>query len=386
MFLANLCESSIRRPSLSKIPRLAAAVLGCLLIALVLAPPVMAGKGKPGGGGKPSDPPTPPEDPAARFWHSLVNVTDGTLATGRLYMFGGNGGSEADYGVYSDFWSYNVADGWTLLPSGGRSSPGKRAHAGLACSNDDCLLAFGVYLGALDDAWLYNVADRIWSKVSCRRGATCPSARALANLAYDERAVAYVLFGGITDNTSLNDTWVLFDRRWTKMAPSNVPAARDWAAMTYVSSVPGGLTVDQVVMHGGFQRVAGKPAMLGDMYRWNGSDWVAITNTSHAAPALYSHSMVQRFSAKGELTLIVVGGYRETNDTPNEDVWQFTFADENTGKWEKIGSLSDLACTSSVHYSASRMAIDHAANKLIFFGGVENPPYALTVTNLNVCD
>ena len=177
MFSLRRCESPIRRLTLLKIPRSVITVLVCLLIALVLAPPVMAGKGKPGGGGTPSDPPTLPTEPGARFWHSFVNVTDSALTNGRIYLFGGDGDSTTDLGIYSDFWSYSVADGWKLLPSGDRSSPGKRTHAGLACSNSDCLLAFGRLLGFLDDSWLYSAEYKTWSKVSCRRGATGPSAR-----------------------------------------------------------------------------------------------------------------------------------------------------------------------------------------------------------------
>ena len=174
------------------------------------------------------------------------------------------------------------------------------------------------------------------------------------------------------------------------MDPLVVPPARDRAAITYASRAPSGPVVDQIVMHGGQQwGQPGHPYMLADMYRWNGSDWVAITNSGPvAAPALHSHSMVQRRLATGKLTLIVVGGYVDTNDTANEDIWQFTFADENTGKWEKIGTLAGLGCTSGDHYPGSRMAIDHSPdqNKLVFFGGHKERYSGQAVSHLNLCD
>jgi hypothetical protein len=333
-------------------------------------------------GGPPPPPPTSTE-PAARFWHSFTDNGGNTSATSRLYVFGGSGGYENEWQPIADHWYYSVANGtWAPAPTNS-SAPGPRQHAGFSCGGGRCVLAGGVYLGALYETWVYTESTGIWSQVNCKRY-PCPSARYLPTMAYDSTRGSHLLFGGFSGNntqTNFGDTYTFSNatQRWTLQRPSSSPPARNWAAATFVAG-----PVNRIVLFGGLVSFT---EVLCDMWSWTGSNWEEIGQINeYEGPCLREHSM-----AWDGARLVVTGGdVSYDGDTPNEGVWTFEFTpDGRAGTWTYEGDwYSYFQCEGAgVQHPLARMAYDRPSGSMVFFGGGENLPEmgAVGYDDLSVC-
>jgi hypothetical protein len=149
-------------------------------------------------------------------------------------------------------------------------------------------------------------------------------------------------------------------------------APREWAAATFVPPV------GRVVLFGGFD---GRSVLFDDMYFWNGTVWTSVQQvvdgTMTAVPTLMNHSMVWDPIAK---RLIVTGGLKDVNDTPNIDTFYVTFTSQGGGwlaTWTRasgIGCQSTAGSSDSMIHPQARMAFDVPSGTQVFFGGVENLP------------
>ena len=172
-----------------------------------------------------------------------------------------------------------------------------------------------------------------------------------------------MLFGGESGGSGLDDTHLFGPAVWTSPDPASRPDPRSKAAAAFVPSHDG-IGLNRVVLFGG-QEV--DQAALCDMWSWNGNGWDEIS-VGFGGPCLHSHGMAWIQDTGGGVPgLLVVGGYVDTNDTANEDVWIFTFDDATSGSW----TTTSLACDGTPQPGA-RMALDVPSQKSVFFGGEAN--------------
>lgn len=153
---------------------------------------------------------------------------------GKPILFGGlDSGSE----YMDDFWRYEYSQNtWSIL--GRLSSPEPRIHHAMAYDNRDNLtLLFGGLNGIFEynDTWLYDSSKNIWSR---ERPENPPPARHDTALAYDDLNGVYVLFGGMSGTTQVNDTWTynVSTNAWTQMHPQQTPPAGSGYVIAYDGS------------------------------------------------------------------------------------------------------------------------------------------------------
>jgi len=328
--------------------------------------------------GNPNNPPpTAPTYPAARHWHAFASNGGTTASSSRLYMFGGAGGAQIEWQDLNDLWVYTNAGStgarWTFVPAGS-TAPGPRHHAAWSCGGGYCVLSNGV--PSYEEAWVFSESSASWSQLACSRRAPCPTRRMAAAMAYDSAAGRHVLFGGTYNWASLGDTWSFSTGtlKWTNHGSASGVPARNWAAATYVP--PTG----RVALFGGFDD---RSRVFDDMYLWSGSAWTpvaqVIDGTMAAVPTLMNHSMA--WDPVGN-RLIVTGGLKDLNDTPNTDTFYVTFTSQGGGwraAWTKasgIGCQSSAGSSDTIIHPQARMAFDIPSRAQVFFGGVENLPEA----------
>lgn len=140
-------------------------------------------------------------------------------------------------------------------------------------------------------------------------------------------------------------------------------------------------------MFGG-QRSGSTFEMVCDMFAWNGTGWTLISQTG--GPCLHSHSMAWDPNSTGGGRLIIAGGFTDQKDTPNDEVWYFTFTGPGAGTWQK--AANPLGCSFDGYSGGIRpgavMAFDTPSGKKVFFGGGETVPGQGMVAydDMAVCD
>jgi hypothetical protein len=222
-----------------------------------------------------------------------------------------------------------------------------------------------------DETWIFSESSGSWTQLNCFRRGACPTLRYSATMAYDPAAGRHVLFGG-QHNDLLGDTWSFSTStmKWTNHGGGGAPAPRSWSAATFVP------VVGRVVLFGGFDMYVG---VFNDMYFWDGGVWVpvpqVVDSTLVAVPTLMNHSIA--WDPTGN-RLIVTGGLKDLNDTPNPDTFYVTFA-QTSGTWRAswtrasgIGCQSTAGSTDSTIHPQARMVFDIPSGAQVSFGGVEN--------------
>jgi len=175
-------------------------------------------------------------------------------------------------------------------------------------------------------------------------------------MAYDPARSYHLLFGGIgPQHTNLNDTYTFAGGRWTQHQPSISPDARRSSTMAFVPA-----NINEIVLFGGQHEF---DSIYCDLWSWNGTRWQTIT-ASNEGPCLHSHSMVWDGNS-----LLVTGGYVDTQDTSNAKAWRFYFDSATNGHWVQLADTS--GCYASVPAGAV-MAYDPASRKKVSFGGLHN--------------
>lgn len=158
---------------------------------------------------------------------------------GYAILFGGQASYQRHYVL--DTWQLSGSNTWTLLSP--TTYPNARMYAAMA-SNATKAMMFGGknFDGPLSDTWVFNAGN--WSQVSrFTPGVNCPSARYGHSIIYDQANSLFVLFGGISTNSYMNDTWTfnITTNTWTNVSPATSPAPRAFFGMAYNSSASNSL-------------------------------------------------------------------------------------------------------------------------------------------------
>ena len=150
----------------------------------------------------------------------------------------------------------------------------RNAHGMVYHGARETVLLFGGadHCQVLGDTWEWDGVE--WTRVT--EGG--PSARTFPTMAYDELKKQVVLFGGTSvylgseDRPAefFDDTWILSDGSWEKIAPLRSPPARAEASMAYDAAR------DRVVLFGGYHIQLDEVVWLGDTWEWDGTHWTPV--------------------------------------------------------------------------------------------------------------
>ncbi|MFN0252310.1 MAG: kelch repeat-containing protein [Kofleriaceae bacterium] len=167
------------------------------------------------------------------------------------------------------------------------------------------------------------------------------SGRQNAAMAYDVRRDEFVLFGGSSGPSDLDETWVYTAAGWTRRFPTLAPLARLGHAMVYDAGR--GVVVMFGGLSGGAQRA--------DSWTWDGSTWTEIAGVGPSARMFHAAAYDP---IRGEM--IIFGGLGP-NGTPLGDTWAWN------GAWTKKSDLGP-----SPRFSTG-IAWDAARRRIVLFGG-----------------
>jgi hypothetical protein len=124
-------------------------------------------------------------------------------------------------------------------------------------------------------------------------------------LAYDPIIKSIVLFGGVNNMSSLNDTWTWSGITWTQQFPATSPSPRSYPALAFDPSL------GQMILFGGSN---GPPQVFNDTWAWNGSTWTELEFPAQP-PARYAAGMVFDPLSNGLVLFGGLLGYPLANDT-----------------------------------------------------------------------
>lgn len=195
----------------------------------------------------------------------------------------------------------------------------------------------------LDDTWTWN--GSAWSH---RQGLTAsPQARQRAAMAYDEVNRNVILFGGVTASGQVSETWMWDGTAWQPLHPLHTPSAREGAVMTYDP------TLNAVILYGGMNDATAMPSAINETWSWNGSDW------SPLHPAQSPGGGVRpRLAFLGGANLVArFGDCIESHDNN-----LYTFDGQTWTPHQPSGDWPPALCMPSLAGDASR-------NQLVLFGG-----------------
>jgi galactose oxidase-like protein len=250
-----------------------------------------------------------------------------------------------------------VSDTWTFShnqwSSTGASGPSARYAAAMAWDEFDReAVLFGGYSGTglyFNDTWTYSHGS--WSNATGTTNHT-PSARWRASMTYDASDGYIVLFGGTNSlGTALSDTWKFFNGTWTQLTVNGTPPVRFRASMTYDP-------VDNTtVLFGGCTSTS---CASPDSVTWgyHNYNWTNLNPSSHPSARVYygvTYSPVAR-------TVLLWGGSTSSaSNVPVSDTWNFT---NNT--WTSLTSSITRAPTATAYVG---MVYDAADGFTVMFGG-----------------
>ncbi len=229
---------------------------------------------------------------------------------------------------------HSQGQGWTqIFPESNPPASGQGAVAFIESSNTAILFGGISPEKWLNETWTWN--GKTWNQVF---PVNSPPARTKPAMAYDESRNRVVLFGGAMDKTPFNDTWEWDGQDWQLMNPTHKPPARCCHGMAYDS------VNKNILIYGGWD--SNRDVLFRDIWKWDGTDWTEIPGDM---PEMSGHTMVN-FSANSEIISVQTGGY---------GTWSW---DGTTGK--------NLEMVNPPHRSEGKIAYDSIYKRGVFFGGI----------------
>jgi N-acetylneuraminic acid mutarotase len=184
------------------------------------------------------------ELPSARNAQSMVYDP----SSHRVIMFGGETFSYAPH--FNDTWAYDpTANTWTELSPQGSLPPARYGQSLVYDPLTQRVIMFGGFASGKvmpNDTWAYDPSTNTWTNLS--PAGEPPPARGFHSMVYDPSTQRMIVFGGGSDDSTLNDTWA-YDptaNAWTRLSPvGGLPVARSGHSMVYDPNT------QRVIMFGG---------------------------------------------------------------------------------------------------------------------------------------
>jgi hypothetical protein len=204
-----------------------------------------------------------------------------------------------------------------------------------------------------DDTWVWDGQD--WSPTESE---VQPPARYGGSMVFDPGLGRVLLFGGWTDQSTLNDTWSWDGSEWRQESPPTAPSGREHAAMAFDPAR------GEMLLFGGF--VGNNGTYLGDTWTYGppngvGLDWIELA-PEHSPPGRTGHRMVYD-EARGELVLF--GGALSSNvGAELQDTWV----------WDGEDWVEKAPANSPPRRTRHAMAYDPVNGEVVVFGGSQTGP------------
>jgi len=158
--------------------------------------------------------------PRARYQLSMAS----DFTSKNIVLFGGR--SDPDGYNFSDTWIYNGTSVFWMNITPPTSPPGRCGHMMAGVTTDDKIVLFGGINNdqTFNDTWVYDIGDNKWTN---KTPASPPPARSKGALVPVHGDDKVVLFGGARTGV-LNDTWVydVGDNKWSQKSPATAPSGR----------------------------------------------------------------------------------------------------------------------------------------------------------------
>lgn len=226
------------------------------------------------------------------------------------------------------------SQGWTQLSPEKSPPPSAQGAIVYVDSSGTAVLFGGITMDRwLNETWIWD--GETWHQVST---ADSPPAREKQAMEYDASRDKVVLFGGSMHTTLFDDTWEWDGRDWKLMNPVHKPPARCCHAMAYDP------VNRKIVMYGGYD--PNQNVFLSDTWEWDGKDWKEVDSDM---PEMSGHTMIS-FPPKNEVISVQTAGY---------GTWTW-----NGKVWEQ------LDIENPPHRSEGRTGYDRNHRWIVFFGGI----------------
>jgi hypothetical protein len=197
------------------------------------------------------------------------------------------------------------------------------------------------------ELWAWDGTE--WSLLNADRQG--PAWRNFAGAAFDSNRGRLVIYGGVQDrNSRMEETWEWDGQNWTQF---NVPGPgfREGAAMTYDE------TRGQTILYGGADE---KFEILGDTWAWDGAQWTQVSTTG-PAPRFPSAIV---YDAARQKVLLFSGHFVG----PNEYIEFSDFWEWDGSTWHEIIVEGEKPGARNI----AQMVFDPAKERVLLFGGGED--------------
>jgi hypothetical protein len=337
--------------------------LECSASALGPLPPAGLGRGSPAAGGS---------APPGFGIYNLQMTYDSAI--GAILLLGATG-----------IGSLNGTETWMF--SGGSWSQLSPSHSPESCYGSalafDSVDNYTVYLGGANigagsscasagQTWMFRAGD--WSQL---HPAVSPSPRQDAALSNDSADGYLLLFGGVNSSCSSGvcaDTWKFVGGAWTQLAPKASPPARAGAGLTYDSAD------GHMVMFGGVTDVTSLTshsfwvAMLNDTWSYRGGNWTALSPVGPVPPEVYDDGFV--YDAADGVAVYTCADNNASGPYSDPEIY-WTFAG---GNFTDGSSTSGLNSKLPPNRLAEALAYDWKDGYVVLYGGTGTQWQRLTDT------
>jgi len=191
-----------------------------------------------------------------------------------------------------------------------------------------------------------SLDDIVWEE---RSSIATPEARLVAGMAYDSSRNVTVLFGGHGDHVGyvLGDTWKWNGSNWVEQFPSSSPSARYQHILVYDSAR------GVAVLFGGLGPGWGE--FLGDTWEYNGTNW-SERNPINAPSARDNYGMT--YDSVRE-RIVLFGG--RTSYGLSRETWEY-----DGTNW-----MQQSPTTKPSARALPAMVYDEARERIVLFGGLD---------------
>lgn len=296
--------------------------------------------------------PPPPPDGTFAFQLAYDEKHDRTL----MYK-----GTLGDYRFGAELWSFDGTT-WTMIwkqntTTAGVSDGPNVIEAAMAYDpvHDQLVVHGGLTYDATlpstvetSSTWLWSEASKTWSKLD-NTATGINATRTDAAMAFDPKRGKIVMYGGLTDNSTVrNDLWELDGTTWSAQSMTGGPSTGRFAA-----SLAWNTTCQCLVLFGGGTSTSN--VVTNQTFTRTGTTWANISATANPPPARAFAALV----SDGHGRDVLVGGNKYTSlSTADvaayyEDQWIFDGAAWHEERGFKFSSA----------------ATDTARHRTVFYGG-----------------